>query len=543
MNHPAYAEIPSLFAEKIRQQMQSLQIPGLSLALVDNQDVIWADGFGFADQEQQIPAGADTIYHIGSITKLFTATAIMQLVEQGKLDLDAPLQDTIPEFAIKSRFPDTPPITTRLLMTHHSGIPNDKLSNYFSEDEEAFQAIVPYLRTQYLTCPPNSIFSYSNLAVDVLGVVISRLSGMPYWQYIETHLLAPLEMAHSAARSGALLSNRARGYEHSASSGIDEMTMRDTPAGCMVSTATDMAQFIKMLLAGGTYDGTRIVQKETLERMWTIQNAHIPLDLNFRIGLNWMLGRSSLDYAGDVCWHDGGTAHFFSVLVLLPAHKLGAIILTNAATGVLYMHQLADDLLQHALRLKTGITPPQPTPHKLPTCPLREGDYATLKGIMSIGKKEGGFCLGMSGAEFMLVPDADNWYSLPNVPATRVTTQTINRESILAMEQRAGQMVLQSAMGKQFLPHPIPPLWETMVGKYKPLNDDGAAVQSLEIQLQGQVLSAVALLRKLGRVQLIIEPYTDSEGIILGLGRFAGETLFLRENGTFQLFGLVFAKQ
>ena len=82
-----------------------------------------------------------------------------------------------------------------------------------------------------------------------------------------------------------------------------------------------------------------------------------------------------------------------------------------------------------------------------------------------------------------------------------------------------------------------------MVGKYKPLNDDGAAVQSLEIQLQGQVLSAVALLRKLGRMQLIIEPYTDSEGIILGLGRFAGETLFLRENGTFQLFGLVFAKQ
>ena len=112
--------------------MKKNSVTGLSIALVDDQRIVWAEGFGYADQEKKIPATADTLYRVGSISKLFTDTAAMQLVEQGKLDIDQPLKKYIPNFSIKSRYPDTAEITPRQLMTHHSGLPRDRLKGFMT---------------------------------------------------------------------------------------------------------------------------------------------------------------------------------------------------------------------------------------------------------------------------------------------------------------------------------------------------------------------------------------------------------------------------
>src|SRR5450631_3411426 len=101
------------------REMSKHDVTGLSIALVDDQQVVWATGFGFADKAGKVPATAETIYRAGSISKLFTATAVMQLAEQGLLDIDKPLQSYLPEFSIKSRFSDADPITLRSIMTHH----------------------------------------------------------------------------------------------------------------------------------------------------------------------------------------------------------------------------------------------------------------------------------------------------------------------------------------------------------------------------------------------------------------------------------------
>lgn len=110
-----------------QQQMKKHNVTGLSLALIDDQRVVWAEGFGYADRANNIPATPETLYRAGSITKLFTATAIMQLVERGLIDLDQPVKTYLPEFSFKTRFPDTPPITIRHILTHHSGLPRDIL--------------------------------------------------------------------------------------------------------------------------------------------------------------------------------------------------------------------------------------------------------------------------------------------------------------------------------------------------------------------------------------------------------------------------------
>ena len=107
--------------------MKANRIIGLSIALVDDQSVVWEQGFGFADKEKKLPATPETIYRLGSISKLFTATAAMQLADQGKLDIDKPVEVYLPEFSIKSRFTDAHAITPRNIMTHHSGLPRDYL--------------------------------------------------------------------------------------------------------------------------------------------------------------------------------------------------------------------------------------------------------------------------------------------------------------------------------------------------------------------------------------------------------------------------------
>ena len=109
----------------IEQGMADADVTGLSIALVDDQQVVWAQGFGYADKQANIKATPDTVYHLGSIAKVFTATAAMQLAEQGKLNIDQPLQQILPEFSIKSRFGGVDKITPRNIMTHHSGLPGN----------------------------------------------------------------------------------------------------------------------------------------------------------------------------------------------------------------------------------------------------------------------------------------------------------------------------------------------------------------------------------------------------------------------------------
>ncbi|RTL32059.1 MAG: class A beta-lactamase-related serine hydrolase, partial [Rhodocyclaceae bacterium] len=125
------AQVQDYATRLIEYEMRQQSIVGLSVAVVDDQRLLWARGFGFADKEKGVPATPDTLYRVGSISKLFTDTAAMQLAEQGRLDIDAPLARALPGFSIRSRFADAPPITLRGLMTHHAGLPRDYLKDFF----------------------------------------------------------------------------------------------------------------------------------------------------------------------------------------------------------------------------------------------------------------------------------------------------------------------------------------------------------------------------------------------------------------------------
>ncbi len=200
-----YSSITGELSKLIQSVVDSNGITGLSVALVDDQEMVWAEGFGFADKENGVRATPETVYGVASISKLFTATAIMQLAEIGKLDIDQPLQTYIPKFSINSRFTGSSPITPRNVMTHHSGLPSDLLNglvatgdNEASLIESAFDELVQQIDTAYVGNPPDTPFSYSNLGYGLLGHAVAQSSGQNLIEYVDEAVLRPLGMKSSS---------------------------------------------------------------------------------------------------------------------------------------------------------------------------------------------------------------------------------------------------------------------------------------------------------------------------------------------------------
>jgi CubicO group peptidase (beta-lactamase class C family) len=522
----------------IEERMKRHETMGLSIALVDGDQPVWAEGFGFADRENYVPATADTVFKAGSITKLFTATAAMQLVEQGRLDLDQPVQSYVPEFSYKSRYPVDPPVTVRTLMTHHSGLPCDNQRHSYARqadtDPEPFQSVLEFLRHRYAAYPPNHIFSYSNLAIDLLGVVIERVSGEAYQDYVDLHILKPLGMEHSSIGLNETTRPRlAKGY--SGQVGTREPLMRDAPAGGLHTTALDLSRFAAMVIGGGSRNGIQLLRPETLAQMLTCQNRAVPLDFDLQIGLNWLLSRPSLHYAGHVCWHDGGTWHFCSNLVVLPDHKLGVAILCNSESAAPLVAQLADEVLKRALALTRGIEPvasestDAPPSAALSPEPLRElvGEYPTVPlGMVSFQAGDEGLFVTMKDKTLELVPQSDGWLAFKEpIGPLRLAFRCIDGHAVLAVEQEG----LRVVMGRRHHRRAIPGRWRKLAGSYRNTEVDDPTVQNAELKWAEDLLWLEATFRKVGQVRVFMEPISDNEALTLGLGRFANETVHVRE--------------
>lgn len=280
-----YTYLKAYLAWLIAGEMSSQGVEGLSIAVVDDQQIVWSQGFGYADTANHIPATPETVYRVGSISKLFTDTVVMQLADQGKLDIDKPLQTYVPEFSIHTRFPDAEPITPRNIMTHHSGLPGDINNGMWTQKPKPFNQLVGQLKDEYVAYPPNTIWSYSNLGLTLLGVVVERVSGKDFNVYAEEQLFKPLRMADSKfsqVLDGKKASKAYKNHEEKA-----EVPIRDTPAGGLNANVLDMSRFITMVFANGTSNGHQILKPDTLKEMWRPQNSNVVLDVDFRIGLGW----------------------------------------------------------------------------------------------------------------------------------------------------------------------------------------------------------------------------------------------------------------
>lgn len=398
----------------VQHEMREQKLAGLSIALVSDQRVVWAQGFGWADAKAKQPATPQTLYRVGSISKLFTATAVMQLVEQGRLKLDEPVQQVLPEFNPRSRFADSRRITPRQLLSHHAGLPRDITRGMWTAAPSRYTEVTAALAQQEAPYPPDTVFSYSNLGFDVLGHAVERVAGRDFEAHLRQAVLAPLGMADSSF-TAAPPRGPQMAQAHKKGEPVAEPALRDVPAGGLNASVLDLSRFLSMLFAQGrTAGGDTLLRPQTVSQMLAPQNDGVPLDVGFRNGLGWMLstlGPRTIQGAGPVAHHGGSTINFRSQMYALPEHKLGVVVLSNDAAAERVVDRIAVRALSLLLQAQTGIQQPEAAKPVEATQPWPaealkafEGDYTTAFGHVRVQLRGSRLKAQAFGETFSLQP-------------------------------------------------------------------------------------------------------------------------------------------
>jgi CubicO group peptidase (beta-lactamase class C family) len=541
-----YEPLKETVSRLIKKEMKKNDVVGLSIALVDDQQVVWAEGFGFADERNKLPAGPETVYRIGSLTKLFTATAAMQLAEQGALDLDQSLQHYLPEFSVRSRQNGSRPITIRSLLTHHSGLPSNLQKGMWSSQPEPFANVINQLKDEYAAYPPDYIYSYSNIGMDLVGLVIERVSNRDYDAWIQGSLLHPLGMtrtgfAATKSRSGVLSRGYHKGRER------EDPLLRDVPAGGMQSTVLDLGRFMQMVLNKGTSNEHQVLKPETLAEMLRPQNLQVPLDLGLRTGIGWALsglGDIDIQNAGAVAHHAGATLLFHSQLIVLPEQKLGVVVLANSSTSFRVVNKAAVQAITLALEAKTGIKQPvQKKPVEV-EAPLQQeilqdyaGQYASIAGLAEITPKTDHLHAEVMNRTFQLTPCADGGFNvkyrllglfeikLGELDYYELSRATVSGCEILKARTKGRELLIAEKIHLV----PVPEAWQKHAGKYRIMNlgDDFPLIEDIRLRYSDGLLAAefsVPFFFK-GTARFPLKPMSDTEAVISGLGRGMGETI------------------
>jgi CubicO group peptidase (beta-lactamase class C family) len=313
-----------------QQQMNRLQDPGAALVIVQGDQILYSQGYGFANVENHTPVSASqTLFRAGSVSKLFTATALMQLSERGQLDLNADINTYLTRFQVTS--PDGKPVNAAHLLTHTSGLEENYLGMHVHTPQE-LAPLGDFLARHLppITSPPGTIISYNDHGYTLAGYLVEEIAGQPFEQYIAQNILEPLGMASSTfdqPPAPALLERMAVGYHYRNGSyrpyPFDYVNV--APAASLVGPAEDMAHFIIAMLNEGVYQGQSILSPETLAEMQTRQVSHHPLLRGRAYGFSeW------LENGQRALFHDGGNPGFMSRLFLLPDSALGFYLVINA---------------------------------------------------------------------------------------------------------------------------------------------------------------------------------------------------------------------
>jgi CubicO group peptidase (beta-lactamase class C family) len=311
----------------IPSQLRNRNIAGAVVSVVKDGQVLFQKGYGYADVEEKKPVLPDqTLFRPGSISKLFTATAVMQLVEQGKLDLDRDVSDYL-DFPIPKTYPE--PVTLRQLLTHTGGF-EETLKNLFVAHESDLKPLRTYLVNEMpgRIFPPGKIPSYSNYGFTLAGYIVERVSGEKFEDYIENHILKPLGMTSSTFDQPLptkLARQMSKGYLSASKEPRDFEFVQAAPAGALTTTAADMTRFMLAFLQDGALDGVSILKPETVRQMETRQ-----------FGLHPMLpglGITFMEYMVDpvrIIAHGGDTVYFHSDMILIPDAHSGYFLSYNS---------------------------------------------------------------------------------------------------------------------------------------------------------------------------------------------------------------------
>ncbi len=326
-NAYALAAEPTGYEEAIRKSRdlisalrQEEKAPGVSVAVAVDGDIVWSEGFGYADLENRVPVWPSTKFRVGSISKPLTAAAVARLYEQGRLDLDAPVQRYVPSFPDKGYV-----ITTRQLAGHLAGIRHYRGTEFLSRKH--YNSVLEGLtifENDSLLFPPGTKFSYSSYGWNLISAVVEGASGQDFLSYMREHVFRPLRMRDTVPdHVDSLIWHRTRFYTADGNGRVLNAPFVDNSykwaGGGFLSTAEDLVRFASAHLRGD------FLKPETVRMLFTSQRTNSGEETGYGIG--WMVGK---DKRGrKIVGHSGGSVGGTSYLLLIPEAKIAVAVLVN----------------------------------------------------------------------------------------------------------------------------------------------------------------------------------------------------------------------
>lgn len=319
------ADLKVFLDNTMKENFEKYKLPSLSMVVVENGQVIYENALGYADVENKVKVDFDTTaYRVGSISKLFTETAIMQLYEEGKIDLKEDANKYLKDIKIQNKFNNK--VTVENLLTHTSGIDEATTPYSAAKSKEDMIPLAEFLKKHppIVATEPGTICLYSNIGIDLLGNIIENVSGMKYEEYIQKNIFDVLEMKNS--RVALPTNNMAKNYDSLAPTG--DYYYNDNPAGGINSTTSDMSKFMIAHLQNGAYKNQKILNEDTAKLM---HEKHFSNDSNL-LGVGY--GFLEKDFNGrKVIGHEGALAiGYFDDMLLYPEENLGVYIVSNNLT-------------------------------------------------------------------------------------------------------------------------------------------------------------------------------------------------------------------
>ncbi len=466
--------LPGTLDAAIQETIRKQRIVGMSAVVVSGGQRVLAAGYGFADRERRIPVTVDTVFPIASVTKLFTATAVMRLVERGAIDLDSPVSRYVPDLVRAGT--DREP-TVRELLTHHSGLTGNIMEGFELKmpDPAAFRDVPRLLAALPPASVPGTVFAYCNAGYSLLGCLVEAAGGAGYVDAVRSGILEPLGMnatrfflAPSDAEGAAM------GYEGRAR--VPVYPIRDLPAGGLLSTAADMERFMGFVMERGR-EG--VLGRDTFAEMVRRQNAGVALDGDFSIGLGyWLIAPFDVDES--FVSHAGDIPPFHAVLATIPDRRIGVFLAANSSRDPSALVALAIEVLRAAYADATGspvVDPPTAPRIRLDRDILASmaGRYASPLGLLDIRAAHGRLLTRVGGFPVEIVPRVDGSFtaelsllglaSVPVAPLAKVRFSRLESGGRTYLPITA--LGIMAGVAEKLPVTEVPQAWKARTGRYR----------------------------------------------------------------------------
>ena len=397
----------------IRSNLEQQRIPGAAIALVHEGRVIFSQCYGYADVQRKIPITEDTYFMIGSLTKSFTALAVLKLIEKGKVDLNADIKKYIPDFSIKSLDGNDTRITVNQLLTHTSGLMIDYYVHLSAKTSQSNADLLSQLREEYLCFKPGSASKYSNIGYRLLGIMIEQVTGERFENYLEKQIFKPLGLNQSSfLYTDDIAGRMSKG--HNGDTEMSRIDNEDKPASGLFSTLKDLTAFLKFLSSGSILPMGGINNSQIVDSI--IKNANPTIDTFYDnkniYSSGWYLNSYQFKGIHTTLSGSGNINGFSTAMTYLPEERLGIVILTNSSVGWKANMEIIARGLRGMIDVLRGPGTPGPDREDQKVTSTRDyeslcGRYVGFGPIVDFFQKKNRLYAKFKGPAATLIPEGD----------------------------------------------------------------------------------------------------------------------------------------